>query len=139
MMKTETIEKEDLSTIGSRIRKIRLDSRADQDTFANRVGLTRHSISRIEAGKQEVSAKLLVRLSDEFSISPGWILGRSSDDPEDLMEELDRLRLQNEALEKEIELQKQLIESLNRERIIRDEHLRTLEDVRLNLKKLTEG
>ena len=55
------------------------------------------------------------------------------------MEELDRLRLQNEALLKEIELQKQLIESLNRERTIRDEHLRTLEDVRLNLKKLTEG
>ena len=136
---TETLEKEDLSTIGSRIKKIRLDSRLDQDTFANRVGLTRHSISRIEAGKQDVSAKLLVRLSDEFSISPGWILGRSSDDPEDLMEELDRLRLQNEALEKEIELQKQLIESLNRERKIRDEHLKTLEDVRLNLAKSTEG
>ena len=109
---TETIEKEDLSTIGSRIRKIRLDSRLDQDTFANRVGLTRHSISRIESGKQEVSAKLLVRLSDEFSISPGWILGRSSDDPEDLMKELDRLRLQNEALEKEAALLRELIESL---------------------------
>ena len=60
--------------IGSRIRKVRNQHGLKQDEFAEKLGVNRHSLSRIESGKQPVPNELLVSLWTVYKVSANYIM-----------------------------------------------------------------
>lgn len=60
--------------IGSRIRKVRNQHGLKQDEFAEKLGVNRHSLSRIESGKQPVPNELLVSLWTVYKVSANFIM-----------------------------------------------------------------
>lgn len=59
---------------GSRIRKIREDSKLSVQAFADKLGLNKGSISSYENEKYKPSAETLVLISEHFGVSPEWLL-----------------------------------------------------------------
>ena len=64
----------DYTSIGSRIRKVRLNHGLKQDEFAEKIGVNRHSLSRIEGGKQQPPLDILVALWTVYKVDSNWIL-----------------------------------------------------------------
>ena len=64
----------DYKIIGSRIRTVRLNHGMKQDEFAEKIGVNRHSLSRIESGKQQPPLEMLVALWGTFKVDANWIL-----------------------------------------------------------------
>lgn len=62
-----------MSTINERIRIIRKMNNLNQQQFAQILGVSQTHISKIEAGKDAPSRKLLKSICIEFNINPGWI------------------------------------------------------------------
>lgn len=62
-----------MSTINERIRIIRKMNNLNQQQFAQILGVSQTHISKIEAGKDAPSRKLLKSICIEFKINPGWI------------------------------------------------------------------
>ena len=60
--------------IGTRIRKVRNQHGLKQDEFAEKLGVNRHSLSRIESGKQPVPNELLVSLWTVYKVSANFIM-----------------------------------------------------------------
>ena len=60
--------------IGSRIRKVRNTLGMRQDEFAEKLGVNRHSLSRIESGKQPVPNELLVSLWTVYKVGANYIM-----------------------------------------------------------------
>ena len=60
--------------IGSRIRKVRTTHGLKQDEFAEKLGVNRHSLSRIESGKQPVPNELLVSLWTVYKVDANFIM-----------------------------------------------------------------
>ena len=61
-------------SIGKRIRNVRLNHGMKQDEFAEKIGVNRHSLSRIESGKQQPPLEMLVALWDTFKVDANSIL-----------------------------------------------------------------
>lgn len=60
--------------MGQRLRELRLKRGMRQDDVAERCGIARPNIARIEQGKHMPSIKTIRRLSDVFDISPATFL-----------------------------------------------------------------
>lgn len=62
-------------TLGWRVRRLRIRAGLRQTEVAERVGLSRSSITNIEADQQEPTVATLVALSDLFGVSVGALVG----------------------------------------------------------------
>ena len=60
----------DLMKIGNRIKFIRLNStNLSQEEFASKLGLDRTYLSRVEAGKQNITVESLIKICNGLSVS----------------------------------------------------------------------
>jgi len=80
----------DYLSIGSRIRKVRVQHGLKQDEFAEKISCNRHSLSRIESGKQPPPLEIMVALWTVYKVDSNWILNGVEPHPEDL--DVDRLK-----------------------------------------------
>jgi len=63
-----------------------------EDQVAERSGLSKASVSRIEAGKTPYTENTLEALSKAYGRTPAELLGRNPDDPGELWALWDRIR-----------------------------------------------
>ncbi|MEA3506115.1 MAG: helix-turn-helix domain-containing protein, partial [Elusimicrobiota bacterium] len=61
-------------TLGERIKKLRLEFELSQEELAIRLGVPRPSLSKIEAGKREVSSSELAKIAGIFDVSADELL-----------------------------------------------------------------
>jgi len=61
-------------SINKRIRKIREDYNLSQSEFAERIGVTRATVSQIEIGNQLPTIKMLPVISKKFNVNYEWII-----------------------------------------------------------------
>jgi len=61
-------------TIGERIRELRVNQRLAISDVVTKTGLSRGSISMIENGKNDPSAKAIIQLSELFGVTADWLL-----------------------------------------------------------------
>lgn len=67
-----------MSTIGSRIHKLRKKSGLTQQQVANRLNVVRTSISNWESGTRTPDAESLSQLADLFGVTTDYLLGKES-------------------------------------------------------------
>jgi len=60
--------------IGKRIRSCRLEAKFTQQELASSLGLTRSSVSNIEAGTQSLSLVGFLKIAQELGVSPSVLL-----------------------------------------------------------------
>lgn len=63
-----------METINQRLKKVRMDLGYNQRKFSEILGIQQSHLSAIEAGKKELTIKILQKLVNKFNISPIWIL-----------------------------------------------------------------
>lgn len=63
----------DWKAVGRRLRELR-GFDANQAEFAKRIGISQGQLSRYEKGKSEISAEVLLRISQNFDRSIEWVL-----------------------------------------------------------------
>ncbi len=63
----------DWKTVGRRIRELR-GFDLNQAEFARRVGISQPYLSKVELGKVEVGAEILLRIAREYNKSIEWLL-----------------------------------------------------------------
>jgi len=63
----------DWKAVGRRLRELR-GFDANQAEFAKRIGISQGQLSRYEKGKSEISAEVLLRISQSFGRSIEWVL-----------------------------------------------------------------
>lgn len=68
-------------SVGARVSAIRRQQGLTQDTLATLVGLTRTSITNIEAGRQGISLPLFLSLADALGVELGDLLGHMDGGP----------------------------------------------------------
>ena len=61
--------------IGLRLRQLREEKRITQEELAERVGVARNSISRMELGYNHPSIPLLEKLAENLGVEPGELFG----------------------------------------------------------------
>ena len=66
--------------IGKQIKKHRTALGLSQDEFADKIFVTRQSVSNWENDNVLPSIEMLVRLADYFNVSTDYLLGRSFDE-----------------------------------------------------------
>jgi transcriptional regulator with XRE-family HTH domain len=76
-----------LQGMGKKIRALRMQNDLTQEALARKLDIHRTSLSQIENGERRVSVDELVRFSDFFDVSAGYLLGK---------EELPNVRLEKE-------------------------------------------
>ena len=68
-----TMPKIDWKAVGRRLRELRgFDTK--QADFARQLGISQGQLSRYEKGKSEIGAEVLLRISQRFNRSIGWLL-----------------------------------------------------------------
>ena len=67
-----------MSTIGSRIHKLRKKSGLTQQQVANRLNVVRTSISNWESGTRTPDAESLSQLADLFGVTTDYLLGKKT-------------------------------------------------------------
>ena len=63
----------DWKAVGRRLRELR-GFDANQAEFAKSIGISQGQLSRYEKGKSEISAEVLLRISQRFGKSIEWVL-----------------------------------------------------------------
>ena len=79
-----------LVEIGDNIRNCRKARGYNQDQLAELASLNRVTIAKYEAGKVEPGAKALIRIADALEISVDTLLGRNTEEQNDLIESFDK-------------------------------------------------
>lgn len=80
---------------GRLLRRRRERAHLSQEVLGKRVGLTRTSISNLEAGRQRLPLHLVYRFADVLGIEPGELMphpDESEDGLEGLLNDVDELR-----------------------------------------------
>ena len=95
--------------IGSRLALARQRAGLSQAQVAGELGLTRPSISEIEAGRRRVAAEELVRLADLYHVDMDWLAGHGATQVDSVRDRLELAArqvagLKAEDLEKVIDL-----------------------------------
>ncbi len=67
--------------MGERLAEVRKDHGETQQQLANKMNVTKFTISNWEQGKSEPSHELLVRICKHYGISSDYLLGISDIDP----------------------------------------------------------
>lgn len=68
-----------METIGQRIKKIRKEKGLTLKELALIIEMSPSNLSEIESGKYLPSAPALIRISEYFSVDPGWLLSGDDD------------------------------------------------------------
>ena len=63
----------DWKSVGKRLREVR-GFDMHQAEFARQIGISQGQLSRYEKGKSEISAEVLLRISQRFGKSMEWVL-----------------------------------------------------------------
>lgn len=66
-----------MNKFAERIRELRLESSMSRATLSKRINVSERLISYWENGKRECDFDMLLRLSELFSVSVDYLLGRS--------------------------------------------------------------
>jgi len=70
-----------VSTLGSRLRKLRNSKRWTMEEVANKLGLKTHSTySNWEYDRTQPDIEMLVKLADLFKVSVDYLLGKQNED-----------------------------------------------------------
>ena len=75
-------------SIQERLATVRKDADLTQTEFAGRVGISRRAYVNYERGEREIPSAFVIKLYDNFSISPNWILLGKGQKTESLLSEL---------------------------------------------------
>lgn len=67
--------------MGERLAEIRKDHGESQQQLANKMNVTKYTISNWEQGKSEPSHELLVRICKHYGVSSDYLLGITDTDP----------------------------------------------------------
>ncbi|MCR5350799.1 MAG: helix-turn-helix domain-containing protein [Acholeplasmatales bacterium] len=59
----------DLKTIGERIKELRLKNSMSQEAFAEKIGLDRSYICRIESGQKNLTLETLIKICEGLNVS----------------------------------------------------------------------
>ena len=59
--------------LGERIKKVRKALELTQESFCNRIGLKRNSISLVESGKRNISDQAILSICREFNVNEEWL------------------------------------------------------------------
>ena len=59
----------DLKTIGERIKELRLKNSMSQEEFAEKIGLDRSYICRIESGQKNLTLETLIKICEGLNVS----------------------------------------------------------------------
>jgi len=70
----EMAKKKEMTPIGKRIRRARLDKKISLNTMANETGLSKEFIKRIEGGEQRPSVGILLQISRTLHLDSGFLL-----------------------------------------------------------------
>lgn len=60
-------------SLGERIKKVRTKLELTQESFCNRIGLKRNSISLVESGKRNISDQAILSICREFNVNEEWL------------------------------------------------------------------
>lgn len=85
-MDTDRIYKE----FATKLKKARKEAKLSQEKLSERVGLSRTSITNIEAGRQHISLHMLFLLSDILGVTPEDLLPEKPAPPSPQDDEIDR-------------------------------------------------
>jgi DNA-binding XRE family transcriptional regulator len=70
-----------MNTFAERIKELRILSGLSQEKLGLQIGLSKHSISKIESGKNTTSLDHAAKIADLFGVSIDYIVGRT-DEPD---------------------------------------------------------
>jgi DNA-binding XRE family transcriptional regulator len=70
-----------MNTFAERVKELRILSGLSQGKLGLQIGLSKHGISKIEAGKNTTSLDRAVKLADLFDVSIDYLVGRT-DEPD---------------------------------------------------------
>ncbi len=76
-------KKKEITPIGKRIRRARLDKKMSLDTMANETGLSKEFIKKIEGGEQRPSVGTLLQISRTLQLDSGFLLKEQGDTQEE--------------------------------------------------------
>ncbi len=76
-------KKKEITPIGKRIRRARLDKKMSLDTMANETGLSKDFIKKIEGGEQRPSVGTLLQISRTLRLDSGFLLKEREDTQEE--------------------------------------------------------
>ncbi len=72
-------KKQEMTPIGKRIRRVRLDKKMSLDTMANETGLSKAFIKEIEGGEKRPSVGTLLQISRTLQLDSGYLLKEQED------------------------------------------------------------
>ncbi len=72
-------KKKEITPIGKRIKRARLDKKMTLDTMANETGLSKEFIKKIEGGQQRPSVGTLLQISRTLHLDSGFLLKEQDD------------------------------------------------------------
>jgi len=72
-------KKKEITPIGKRIKRARLDKKMSLDTMANETGLSKEFIKKIEGGQQRPSVGTLLQISRTLQLDSGFLLKEQDD------------------------------------------------------------
>tara|TARA_B100000614_G_C14529313_1_gene485864 strand:- start:1051 stop:1632 length:582 start_codon:yes stop_codon:yes gene_type:complete len=75
----EMAKKQEMTPIGKRIRRVRLDKKMSLDTMANETGLSKAFIKEIEGGEKRPSVGTLLQISRTLQLDSGYLLKEQED------------------------------------------------------------
>jgi transcriptional regulator with XRE-family HTH domain len=73
--------------VGENVKRLREAASVTQEELAKEIGISRPTLTNIEANKRKVSAEELAKLADYFNISADEILGRTQEPEIEIIEE----------------------------------------------------
>lgn len=92
-----------ISVIGERLAEVRKDHGDTQQTLADKVNVTKFTVSSWEQEKSEPNHEMLVRLCRLYEVSSDYLLGLSNVDPTYVRHKVDTLSNEDQAVLKEVE------------------------------------
>ena len=72
-------KKKEITPIGKRIKRVRLDKKMSLDTMANETGLSKEFIKKIEGGEKRPSVGTLLQISRTLQLDSGFLLKEQED------------------------------------------------------------
>ena len=115
-MKDNQKEKE---LIADRLKEVRKKSGLDQIKFAEKIGVPRQTLSKMETGRQEVSPRILREKYFKLGVSPEYLLGLRDEkklDFNNLKSENEQLHIQLEEARSHIRNYQKLINFFRKEK-----------------------
>ena len=76
-------KKKEITPIGKRIRRARLDKKMSLDTMANETGLSKEFIKKVEGGEKRPSVGTLLQISRTLQLDSGFLLKEQGDTTEE--------------------------------------------------------